>query len=603
MLSDPKKFLASLPDKPGVYQMCNSEHQVLYVGKAKSLKKRLRSYFAAVKDTKTTAFMAKVKDVEIIITNNENAALLLESNLIKTLKPRYNILFKDDKSFPYLILSHHKFPRITIYRGSLKKIKGKYFGPFPSSSAVNLTSDLLQKLFHLRVCKDSFLRNRTRPCMLYQIKLCEAPCTGCISKEDYAVRVKMVEQFLNNKSDSVIQELTRLMDNAATKLDYEQAASYRDQIAKVRKMQIQQSVIKDRGNCDVIALVVDDNAICIDVLFVRNGLLLGNKPYFPVTPKLNLSPDEILTTFLLQHYLQNENGAVIPDKILINIKISSRLKIAALLSEKSNHKLVLVYRSQGVKKHLIAMAEANALNAIKTRHTNSVNYIEKLQEFQKTFNLSTLPKRMECFDVSHMMGEAQIASCVVFDGNGPSKKDYRRFNVKSAKGTDDCYALYETLCRRYKEKKDLPDVIMVDGGKGQLNVAKRVLQELHLDDIFLIAVAKGSERKRGLEEIYTKDKKDPLVLSPQSPALHLIQQVRDEAHRFAISGHRKKLIKLRRQSVLDNISGVGKAKQIALLKYFGGLTELKSAGIEDLIKVKGISTNLAQRIYRHLHAE
>jgi excinuclease ABC subunit C len=603
VLTNPKKFLNSLPNKPGIYQMHDAGHHVLYVGKAKNLKKRLRSYFYSVKDPKTIAFMAQVKSIEIIITSNENAALLLESNLIKTLKPRYNILFKDDKSFPYLVLSQHEFPRLEICRGPIKKSKGKYFGPFPSSKAVNLTLKLLQKIFRLRVCRDSFLRNRTRPCMLYQIKLCSAPCVGCIDKTVYAEQIKLVDKFLSNKSEYIVQKLTKLMDAAAAKLDYEQALSYRDQIISIRKVQTQQAIIKDRGNYDVIALVANEGGVCVDVLFVRNGLLLGNKSYFPVARKFNLSDEETLATFITQHYLQSEVDAVIPDKILLNIKLPDRLGYMAVLSEKFKRKIIVSDHIVGTQKQLVAMAEINALNALKSRYASVMNYSERLLGFKKALQLSVLPQRIECFDVSHTMGEAQVVSCVVFNERGSSKSDYRKFNVKTASAGDDCAALSEALLRRYSEKKNLPEVVLIDGGKGQLNFASQVLRKLQIKNILLMAVAKGKERKPGLETVYVFGKEESLILSSQDPALYFIQQVRDEAHRFAISGHRKKMIKIRRQSILDDIVGIGKAKQALLLKYFGGLVELKSAGVEDLVKVKGINKNLAQRIYEYLHAE
>jgi excinuclease ABC subunit C len=603
MLTNPKKFLDSLPNKPGIYQMCDAGHHVLYVGKAKNLKKRLRSYFYSVKDPKTSAFMAQVKSIEIIITSNENAALLLESNLIKTLKPRYNILFKDDKSFPYLFLSQHEFPRLEIFRGPVKKSQGKYFGPFPSASAVNLTLKLLQKIFRLRVCKDSFLRNRTRACMLYQIKLCSAPCVGCINKEEYAKHVKFVYQFLCNKSDVVVGKFTKLMDEAAVRLDYEQAANYRDQISSIRKVQIEQAITKDSGNIDVIALVANEGAVCVEILFVRNGLLLGNKSYFPSAQKFNLSHEEVLATFITQHYLQSEVDAIVPDKLLLNIKLPNRLGYASVLSKKFKRKITVSDFIRGAQKQLITTAEVNALNALKARYVTAMDYSERLLGFKKTLHLPTLPRRIECFDVSHTMGEAQVVACVVFNESGCSKSDYRKFNVKTASICDDYAALSEALLRRYCDKKNLPDVVLIDGGKGQLNIASRVLRKLQIQNILLMTIAKGKERKPGLEEIYIAGRENTLILSPHDPVLHFIQQIRDEAHRFAISGHRRKMIKLRRQSVLGGIVGVGKAKQAILLKHFGGLTELKSAGIDDLVKIKGVSFDLAQRIYEYLHAQ
>jgi len=603
MLEDPKKFLQSVPNKPGVYQMFDGTPKILYVGKAKDLKKRLNSYFYAAKSIKTAAFMEQVKNIEIIITENENAALLLEGNLIKDLKPRYNILFKDDKSFPYLLLSDHEFPRLSIYRGNVNDKLGTFYGPFPSTKAVNFIFDLLQKIFHLRICSDSYLHNRSRPCLLHQIKLCSAPCTLCIDKESYAEQVRLAEQFLCNKSDEIVQRVTRLMDEAAAGLNYEQAASYRDQIISIRSIQTQQAMVKNSGNMDVIALATSANGICIDVLFVRNGLLLGNKSYFPSLCKFDTADEDILTTFLMQHYLQSESGAVIPDKILINVKLSDHLNYGQLLSEKFHRKIIIVNKIKGAQNNLLHMAKDNAENALKTHFASVMNYFERLSNFKQTFQLASLPKRIECFDISHSSGEATIGSCIVFNENGPDKNAYRRYNIKELHTAGDDYgAMREVLTRHFGELKDLPDVVIIDGGKGQLHVAIDAFKELNiLDKIFFMAVAKGRERKPGMEEIYVYGKQDPIILAPDSPVLYFVQVIRDESHRFAISGNRKKIIKSRTQSILGNIVGIGKARQIKLLKHFGGLTELKSAGIDDLTKVKGISRDLAQKIYDYLH--
>lgn len=605
MLDDPKQFLSSLPSKPGVYQMYDVAGQILYVGKAKDLKKRLQSYFRAVDNLKTQVFMAQVKNIEIIITPDENAALLLESNLIKAKRPRYNILFKDDKSFPYLLLSNHDFPRLSVYRGAIDKVCGRYFGPFPDVSAVNFIVNLLQKIFQLRVCKDSFMCNRSRPCMLHQIKLCSAPCVGVVNKATYALQLDLAEQFLCNKSNYVVQKLTKLMDLAAARLDYEQAAIYRDQIASIRKVQAEQVMVKTGGDCDVIALMVKDEAVCINVLFVRNGLVLGNKNYFPKRYDLILSMADVLEAFIGHYYLQHGVNVIIPSKIVVNIKLPNRLAVAALLREKLGLKVILSDHVGGDKKQLIAMAETNALHALKTTYSqpSANNYSEGLLDFKKVFNLVTLPQRIECFDVSHTMGEAQTVSCVVFDQHGAVKEKYRRFNVKTGSAGDDYEALMDVLMRRYSSCKEMPEVIMVDGGVGQLGVASQVLRQLDIQDVILMAIAKGRERRPGLETIHICGKLDPVNLSPDRPALHFVQQIRDEAHRFAISGHRKKMVKARQSSKLENIVGVGQARRAALIRYFGGLTELQSAGIDDLTKVKGVSKNLAERIYGYLHGD
>lgn len=603
MIEDPKKFLQSVPNKPGVYQMYDGVHKILYVGKAKDLKKRLSSYFYAAKSIKTAAFMEQVKDIEIIITENENAALLLEGNLIKDLKPRYNILFKDDKSFPYLLLSNHEFPRLSIYRGIVNEKQGEFYGPFPSTKAVNFIFDLLQKIFHLRICNDSYLHNRSRPCLLYQIKLCSAPCAVCIDQHNYGEQVRLAQRFLCNKSDEIVQKITQLMDEAATGLNYEQAANYRDQIISIRSIQTQQAIVKNSGNMDVVALATNAHGICIDILFVRNGLLLGNKSYFPSLYKFDTSDEDIIATFLTQHYLQNESGSIIPDKILINVKLTNCANYNQLLSEKFQRKIIITNKIKGAQNNLLNMAKDNAENALKTHFASVMNYFERLNNFKQTFQLAFLPRRIECFDISHSSGEATIGSCIVFNENGPDKSAYRRYNIKNLQAAGDDYgAMHEVLMRRFGEFKDLPDVVIIDGGKGQLHIAMDVFKELNLlDKVFLMAVAKGRERRPGMEEIYVYGKHDPVVLSPDSPVLYFIQVIRDESHRFAISGNRKKIIKSRTQSILGNIAGIGKARQVFLLKHFGGLAELKSAGIDDLTKVKGISRDLAQKIYDYLH--
>jgi excinuclease ABC subunit C len=602
MLDNPRQFLNSLPNKPGIYEMYDALHQILYVGKAKNLKKRLSSYFHSLIDPKTKALMLQVKSIEIIITPNENASLLLENNLIKAKKPRYNILFKDDKSFPYILLSRHNYSRLSIHRGAINKIAGKYFGPFPDATAVNFVLNLLQKLFGIRTCKDSFMRNRSRPCMLHQIKLCLAPCVGYIDRTTYALQVKLIEQFLRNKSDHVVNQLTKLMDAASDKLAYEQAANYRDQIANIRKVQSEQAITRTDGNIDVMALAAKENNVCINVLFVRNGLLLGNKTYFPEGCDFISSKSEALTSFIMHYYLQNTANIVVPDRILLNIKLSNRLQITTIFCERFRRKVIISDHIQGVQKQLITLAEANANNSLKNRDKLAINYAERLLDFKNTFHLSSIPQRIECFDVSHTMGEAEVASCVVFNNDGPNKSNYRRFNIKKKGMGDDYGALREVLLRRYSNLKILPDVIIIDGGRGQLNVAIQALRTLQMQNVSIIAIAKGKVRRPGLEEIYMQGKKDSLVLSPHSPTLHLMQQIRDEAHRFAISDHRNRMIKSRCQSALENIPGIGKAKRTLLLKHFGGIIGLQSVGIDELAKVVGVGRNLAKRIYEYLHA-
>ena len=476
--------IETFPNKPGVYQMLDSAGAVIYVGKAKNLKKRVANYFRLALDTKTGALMEKVVDIKIIVTSNESAALLLENELIKKHQPHYNILFKDDKSFPYLFLSEHEFPRLSIKRGA-KKDKGKYFGPYPNASAAYHVLYLAKKVFRMRSCGDSYFRNRSRPCIQYQIKRCSAPCVDYISKEDYAHAVNFIEQFLTGKNDAIIDEITILMEKAAIACDYEKAALYRDQIADLRKL---------------------------------------------------------------------------------------------------------------------LMAQDNAEHELKKHNRDANKYANCLKSFSDFLHLTIIPKRIECFDVSHTQGEFAVVSCVVFNEYGPEKNSYRRYNVKPEVGGDDYASLREGLLRRYRDKINLPQVIIIDGGKGQLGVAASVLCELQINDVVLLAIAKGPERRPGLEEIYLFGHEQVFVLDPSSPTLHFLQQIRDEAHRFAISAHRKKLARARVGSVLDDIEGVGPKKRTALLKYFGGLQEIESAGVDDLSKVEGISLSLAKRIYDYLHA-
>lgn len=602
MLDNPKQFLRSLPVTAGVYQMYDEQHQILYVGKAKNLKQRLASYFRPLENGKTKIFMAQVKSIETIVTPSESAALLLESNLIKTKKPRYNILFKDDKSFPYLLVSRHDFPRASIYRGVADKKVGKYFGPFPDGAAVSFVLDLLQKVFRVRVCQDSYLVNRSRPCLLYQIKRCSAPCVGYVDQTEYALQVRLVEQFLQNQSDEVVQRLTQLMDAASKKLAYEQAANYRDQITNIRKVQSTQAITGTGGDCDVIAIVVYGQSVGVNLLFIRHGMVLGNKNYVPKTEDFPTARAEVLSAFIMHYYLQNQVEAkMIPDKILLNVKLPDRPQVTNILQEKLGRRIIISDQIRGAKQQLITMAEANAINFLKISKKSLVNYQQSFSEFKKEFSLFTQLERVECFDVSHTMGEAQVVSCVVFNEDGPSKKDYRRFNVKTVSAGDDYGALRQALLRHYGVAT-VPNVLIIDGGLGQLGVAAEVLHKLRLSGVLLIAIAKGKTRQVGLEEIYIQGKKDPLILPPSSKALHFIQQIRDEAHRFAISGHRKRMLKSRCRSELENIPGIGKEKRSLLLKHFGGMVELRSSGIDDFCRIRGIGRNLARRIYEYLHA-
>lgn len=598
MTFDSKSFLKTLPNKPGVYQMLDAAGLVLYVGKAKNLKNRVSSYFRGAQDPKTSILLEQVAKIEIIITASENAALLLEGNLIKSLRPKYNILFKDDKSFPYLLLSEHEFPRLSVHRGPKVKT-GQYFGPFPNSRAVNTTLDILQRIFKLRTCADSFFRNRSRPCMQYQIKRCLGPCVGFIKKNVYWRNIRLVEQFLCKKNNDINQEIIKLMQQAAATHQYEEAAMLRDQIAALRKVQADQCMVQDNGDLDFVAIAEGAKGYGVNVLFVRNGLVLGDKTFFPEyfgAPNAG----EVLATFLVQHYLGKSYAEILPDKIITNIALKERKWIEAAFAEKIGKKTLIQDKVRGAKKELLQMAEANAVHAISS-HLQRENYFQKnIIKFQEYFKLKKMPSRIECFDVSHNMGEATVASCVVFGEQGPIKKDYRYFNIKTAMANDDYAALREALLRYYKHAT-APEIVLIDGGKGQLKIAREVLDFYGFGGFLLLAISKGVARKPGLEEIHLTTQSEPLIFEPTSPVLHFLQQIRDEAHRFAISGHRQQLTKKRLASVLENISGVGAKRRNELLQHFGGLREIESASAVALSEVKGISKELANKIYEYLH--
>lgn len=590
-----KKNLGNLPANSGIYQMFDKDGKVIYVGKAKNLKRRLASYFRVTSvSLKTNALMQHVADIKVIVTTTENEALLLENTLIKRLKPKYNIVFKDDKSYPYLHISAHQFPRLSLQRET-KNFSGHYYGPYPNTNAAHEVLNILQKNFKLRSCKDGFFRNRTRPCVQYQIKRCSAPCVGYIAADVYQLQVNMVAEFLQGKSAKVRQKIKDKMQQEALQLDYEAAAYYRDQIQNLQKVCEQQYVYGKSGNVDVIAVVIDGQ-ICMQILFIRNGKIVGSKSYFPKGYKI-ISEEEALGTFLTQYYLSTMRQYTTPTRILVNIKLVDRAWIESAISEQLSRKITLADNVRGTNRRWLKMAEANAKHALAIRRADKNDFAVGLQELQTAFQLPNLPKRIECFDVSHTMGAATVASCVVFDQTGPVKAEYRRFNIKNITKGDDYAAIEQVLQRRYQSNK-FPDVVIIDGGKGQLARAKTVLPAKSVN---LLAIAKGSTRKPGLEVIYTLTAKEPIVLAKDSVVLHLLQRIRDEAHRFAITGHRHQRAKTSITSTLENIPGIGSQKRKELLKCFKGLQELMKVSVEDLAKVPGISILLARRIYNVLH--
>ena len=607
---DAKLFLKTLPDSPGVYRMFDKREQVIYVGKARNLKKRVASYFQKnITHPKTRTMVGQIVNIEITVTHTENEALLLENNLIKSLKPRYNVLFRDDKSYPYIYLSQDAFPRLAVHRGA-QRAKGRYFGPYPSAGAVRETLSLLQKLFPIRQCEDSFYKNRSRPCLQYQIKRCTAPCVGLIDEASYHEDLRHAVMFLEGKSTAVIDELANKMDAAAEALEYEQAARYRDQITSLRRVQERQYIEGERGNLDVIAAAVQGDVACVQLFTVRGGRNLGNKTFYPKHVEQQ-NVDEVLSAFLAQYYLVSgaakESKHELPEEILLNAELVDADILGSVLSDQAGRKVSLSHKLRGERARWLKMAEQNARQALMMRLNSQATLIQRFEALQDVLGLDELPARMECFDISHTMGEAPVGSCVVFDQNGPLKSDYRRFNIKSITPGDDYAAMHQALTRRYKRLKEgegkIPDILFIDGGKGQVTQARDVIEELQIEGLTIIGIAKGPSRKAGLETLCLSDQKREIILPSDSPALHLIQQIRDEAHRFAITGHRQRRKKKRNTSPLEDIPGLGPKRRQQLLRQFGGLQEVARAGVEDLASLQGISRDLAQLIYDRFHSD
>jgi excinuclease ABC subunit C len=601
------QLLKTLPHKPGVYRMLDQKGQILYVGKARDLKKRVSSYFQkTVTSVKTHSMVSQIQAVEVTVTHSEGEALLLENNLIKEFKPRYNILLRDDKSYPYIYLSNEdEFPRLSFHRGA-RKGKGKYFGPYPSAGAVRETLNLLQKVFCVRQCEDSFYRNRSRPCLQYQIKRCTAPCVGLVNQEQYGEDVRHAEMFLEGKSDAVINELVEKMEAASQDLQFERAAKYRDQIVSLRRIQEKQYVSGESGDIDVIAAVVKNGVGCVQVFFIRGGLNLGNKTYFP-KQTADATSEDILDAFIPQFYLSGRGNRIVPNEIITNGEVTDSEVLTQILGEQAGHKVAISPRVRGERARWVDLAESNARAALTAHLSSKANVLKRFELLQDALGLDDMPQRMECFDISHTFGEAPVASCVVMDTGGPVKSDYRKFNIEGVTPGDDYGAMRQALLRRYTRLKKgegkIPDILFIDGGKGQVSEAEKVLEELQINGLTLIGVAKGSERKPGLETLILSGQAQPVHLSDASPALHLIQQIRDEAHRFAISAHRQRRSKARQSSVLEEIPGLGPKRRQLILKQFGGLQQVYRAGVEDLAKLPGISGQLAQKIYDTLHPE
>ena len=585
--------------------MLDGDGQVIYVGKARNLKRRVSSYFQRHDNSpKTRSMVAQVRGIDITVTNTEGEALLLENNLIKALKPRYNILLRDDKSYPYIFLSDGVYPRLGFHRGRRRE-KGQYFGPYPNASAIRESLQLLQKLFQIRQCEDSYYKNRSRPCLQYQIKRCTGPCVGLVDEDTYGQDVRHTVMFLNGKNNQVIDELVKRMEQASSRLEFEAAARYRDQIANLRRVQERQYVSAEGGDLDVIAAAYGGGIGCIQVFFIRGGRNLGNKSFFPKNTGES-TPAELLGAFISQYYLSaSGESRTIPREILLNEEPEDRNVLETVLAERAGRKVHLSVRLRGDRARWVEMALNNAKQALASRLANKANLNSRFEALQDALALEAMPQRLECFDISHTMGEATVASCVVFDTDGAVKSDYRRFNIDGITPGDDYAAMHQALTRRFRRLAEgegkCPDILLIDGGTGQVAQAQAVLDELQVAGVSIVGVAKGPTRKAGWEQLILPTQDTPIILPADSLALHLIQQVRDEAHRFAITGHRQRRAKARRTSSLEGIEGLGPKRRQQLLRQFGGLQEIARAGAADLAMVHGISRELAQRIYDAFH--
>ncbi|MEW5769396.1 MAG: excinuclease ABC subunit UvrC [Pseudomonadota bacterium] len=595
---DAKAFLATLPGLPGVYRMLGEGGAVLYVGKAKDLKKRVSSYFQKTDlSPRIRHMVARIQDIQITVTRTEAEALLLENNLIKGLAPKYNILFRDDKSYPYLLLSGHEYPRLGFFRGTPDK-RHRVFGPFPNSLAVRESIQILQKVFRLRTCEDTVFSNRSRPCLLHQIKRCSGPCVGLVSAGDYARDVEDALLFLQGKDSEVIDALTARMNAAAEAWQFEAAAFWRDQINALAKVRAQQFVeSRSAQDADIVAAVLAGGVACVYLVMVRGGRNLGGRAFFPAHAE-GADAASLLEAFAGQHY----EGRPIPATLILNEEVEG---LADWLSEQAERRVQVVTRPQGERRVWLEMAEKNAQLALATREGQRENQNARLAALNEALGEEGGIARIECFDVSHTMGEATVVSCVVFDQGAMQSGEYRRYNVSGITPGDDYAAMRDALSRRYGKlaagEGRLPDLLLIDGGKGQLHMAVDVLSELGLGNLPMVGVAKGVERKPGMEQLFLPGEVEPLRLPADHPALHLIQQVRDEAHRFAITGHRARRGKARTQSSLEDIPGIGAKRRQKLLQAFGGLRGVVDAGVEELAQVEGISRDLAERIYRELH--
>jgi excinuclease ABC subunit C len=606
LLFDSAAFLKTVTNQPGVYRMYNTESDIIYVGKAKDLKKRLSSYFRAKIDSeKTRALVSHIAKIDVTVTHTETEALILEHNYIKQYLPKYNVLLRDDKSYPYIFISHHRHPRLSMHRGA-KRRKGEYFGPYPDSGAVRETLHLIQKIFPVRQCEDSVYANRTRPCLMHQIGRCSAPCVASvISDDDYQELMNYVRMFLRGKDTQVLSILVAKMEHASQQLKFEEAAKCRDQIHAIRRVQEQQFVSEDsEDDLDVLGFAQENGMACIHLLMIRQGKVLGSRSFFPKIPR-NTDSSEVFESFLSQYYLAHSETRTIPSRVIVNTGLlddPNPLQLA--LNQLAGHSVQLQFSPTGIRGRYLKLSNTNALTALTSKQSHKLTIAQRFTALEKALKMDSI-QRMECFDISHTMGESTIASCVVFNQEGPLKQDYRRYNITGITGGDDYAAMGQVIERRYSKQQELekiPDVIFIDGGKGQLNRAVEILSSCWVDwpkRPQVIGIAKGITRKPGLETLVTPDGEE-FHLSSDAPALHLIQHIRDESHHHAISGHRAKRDKTRRTSSLEGIDGVGPKRRQSLLKYMGGMQELKRATVEEIAKVPGISRSLAEIIHQAL---
>ncbi|WP_423809287.1 excinuclease ABC subunit UvrC [Photobacterium phosphoreum] len=602
MVFDAQSFLKTVTHQPGVYRMYDASGEVIYVGKAKDLKKRLASYFRTnVAAEKTRALVKNINKVDVTVTHTETEALILEHNYIKQYLPKYNVLLRDDKSYPYILLSASKHPRLSIHRG-VKRRKGEYFGPYPDVSAVRESLHLMQKIFPIRQCEDSIYANRSRPCLMYQIGRCSGPCVaGLVSDDDYQQQVQWVRLFLQGKDRQVINIMVEKMEQASMSLDFERAAIYRDQIQALRRIQEQQFVSQDnQDDLDVIGIAHQNGMACIHGLYIRQGKILGSRSYFPKMP-VDASLTEVLSSFVTQFYFNQAEGRVIPSLILLSEELGEDSDaILMALSELAGRKITIKYHPRGTRAKYLKLAQTNAETALTSKLNHRMTIQERFFALQQALNLKPI-SRMECFDISHTMGEKTVASCVVFNHEGPLKQEYRRYNITGITGGDDYAAMAQVLDRRYSKNMELdkiPDIIFIDGGRGQLSRAYDVVKPYIAEwpkRPMLVGVAKGTTRKPGLETLIFVTGEE-FSMPSDSPALHLIQHIRDESHNHAISGHRAQRANVRKRSTLEDVEGIGPKRRQALLKYMGGMQELKKANKEEIAKVPGISLALAEKI-------